>query len=148
VRVSPWNDSFGIIPADDDVVYPELVQALPAGLAYLHVREVADRKLTARLRWLWDGPLMLNPHPDGLAGGPVTEVTAQQALDEGVAELISFGALYIANPDLPERIRSGGPYAEADRAAYYGGGAHGYTDYEPLRARKDPASASPRKDTR
>jgi N-ethylmaleimide reductase len=133
-RISPWNDSFGIEPGDDDVLYQELVRALPTDLAYLHLREVADRRFTARLRHLWDGPMLLNPHPGGLAGGPVTERIAQQALEEGVAELISFGSLYIANPDLPERIKAGGPYAQADRATLYGGGPRGYTSYPPLQA--------------
>lgn len=132
LRISPWSDAFGIEPSDDDAVYSELVRALPADLAYLHIREVRDRRLTARLRWLWDGPLLLNPHPDGDGTSPVSVRTAQQALVEGVADLISFGTLYIANPDLPARIEAGGPYAAADRTTYYGGGAAGYTDYEPL----------------
>jgi N-ethylmaleimide reductase len=133
LRISPWSDWFGIEPGDDDVVYPELVRALPPDLAYLHIREVRDRPLTARLRRMWAGPLMLNPHPAG--EDPVSPESAQQALDEGVADLISFASMYLANPDLPERIRLGGPYAVADRDAFYGSGARGYTDYEPLPSR-------------
>ena len=43
--------------------------------------------------------------------------------------MVSLGNLFIANPDLPARIRHGAPLAAADRATMYGGEAHGYTDY-------------------
>lgn len=39
VRIEPWNTAFGIEPGDDDILYPELVRALPRNLAYMHVRE-------------------------------------------------------------------------------------------------------------
>ena len=42
---------------------------------------------------------------------------------------MSFGTLFLANPDLPARFKTGAPLMEADRATMYGGGAHGYTDY-------------------
>lgn len=132
IRLSPWGSSFGIEPADDDVLYPALVDALPPDLAYLHLREVADRDLTRRLRDRWAGALVLNPHPDGLQGGPVTVDSAVRALDEGVADLISFGELFLANPDLPRRVAAGGPYNEPDRATFYAGAEPGYTDYPVL----------------
>jgi len=45
------------------------------------------------------------------------------------ADLISFGRPYIANPDLVERLRTGASLNTPDRATFFGGGAHGYTDY-------------------
>jgi N-ethylmaleimide reductase len=45
------------------------------------------------------------------------------------ADLIAFGRLYIANPDLVERFRSGASLNIPDRATFFGGGAVGYTDY-------------------
>jgi N-ethylmaleimide reductase len=56
---------------------------------------------------------------------------AEDALLSG-ADLVAFGRPYIANPDLVERLRQGGPFNEGDRATYYGGGAKGYTDYPSL----------------
>ncbi len=53
-------------------------------------------------------------------------------LAEGAADLISFAALYLANPDLPERLASNGPFNEPDRKTFYGGGEAGYTDYPAL----------------
>jgi N-ethylmaleimide reductase len=132
VRVAPWNNAFGIEPGDDDVVYPELVRALPQGVAYLHVREVEDRPLTRRLRELWRAPLILNPHPDGPEGGPATVEQACQAVAEGVADAVCLGTLFIANPDLPARIAAGGPFNEPDPSGFYQGGESGYTDYPPL----------------
>ena len=58
---------------------------------------------------------------------------AREALAGG-ADLVAFGRAYIANPDLVARLRKGGPYATGDPATYYGGGAKGYTDYQPLPA--------------
>ncbi|PAX84604.1 alkene reductase, partial [Streptomyces albidoflavus] len=47
-------------------------------------------------------------------------------------DLVSYGQLFLANPDLPARLRAGGPFNEARRATMYGGGAEGYTDYPAL----------------
>jgi len=150
VRIAPGSGLNGVDVTDDDVLYPALVAALPRNLAYLHVREASyGRQLTERLRSLWVGPLVLNPHPatesvggpfdDGpfSGGGPfsgmVTASVAEQALDEGVADLLAFGSMFLSNPDLPARIAAGGPYNEpAERATWYGGDARGYTDYPSL----------------
>ncbi|MGW7660369.1 hypothetical protein [Streptomyces sp. NPDC054756] len=42
---------------------------------------------------------------------------------------MSFGAPFIANPDLVDRFAHGHPLADGDRDTYYGGGAEGYTNY-------------------
>lgn len=56
---------------------------------------------------------------------------ALEARRQNLADLISFGRLYIANPDLVERLRAGAPLNVPDRATFFGGGARGYTDYPP-----------------
>ena len=132
LRIAPWNNAFGIEPGDDDVLYPQLVRALPADLAYLHLREVGDRPLTRRLRALWPGSMVLNPHPDGPQAGPATIELACAALASGDADAVCLGTLFIANPDLPARIAAGAPLNEPDFATFYQGGAAGYTDYPPL----------------
>jgi N-ethylmaleimide reductase len=50
-------------------------------------------------------------------------------LAAGLADLIAFGRPFVANPDLPERIRAGLPQAAFDPATLFGGDARGYTDY-------------------
>jgi len=47
----------------------------------------------------------------------------------GRSDLVAFGKTYIANPDLVQRLRQGGPFNEPDRSTFYGGGEKGYTDY-------------------
>ncbi len=51
---------------------------------------------------------------------------------EGVADAISFGRPFLANPDLIERIRRGAPLNEWDVATFYSQGREGYTDYPKL----------------
>jgi 2,4-dienoyl-CoA reductase-like NADH-dependent reductase (Old Yellow Enzyme family) len=57
--------------------------------------------------------------------------SAQAALN-GVADAISFGRPFIANPDLPERLRTGASLAAPDPATFYTQGSEGYVDYAPL----------------
>ena len=57
---------------------------------------------------------------------------AEQALAEGWADLIGFGRPFIANPDLPERLRTGAALNPPDRATFFGGGAASFTDYPTL----------------
>jgi N-ethylmaleimide reductase len=54
---------------------------------------------------------------------------ADDALREGHADMFAFGRLYIANPDLVERFRTGAPFNNLDTNTLYDGGARGYTDY-------------------
>jgi N-ethylmaleimide reductase len=56
------------------------------------------------------------------------------AIQENRADMIAFGRAFISNPDLVARLKAGAPLAEGDRATFYGGGAHGYTDYPTWKA--------------
>lgn len=57
---------------------------------------------------------------------------ATKVLAADAADLIAFGKLFIANPDLVERLRKGAALNTPDNATFYGGGAKGYTDYPTL----------------
>jgi N-ethylmaleimide reductase len=57
---------------------------------------------------------------------------AERVLKAGDADLVSFGRLFLANPDLPERFKKNGPLNEPDLATFYGGDETGYTDYPSL----------------
>ena len=46
--------------------------------------------------------------------------------------MIAFGKLFIANPDLVERLRKNAPLNTPKQESFYGGGAEGYTDYPAL----------------
>lgn len=54
---------------------------------------------------------------------------AEAAIADGKLDAVAFGVPFIANPDLPERLRIGAPLAEADRNTFYTWDAKGYTDY-------------------
>lgn len=54
---------------------------------------------------------------------------AEDALQKGIAKFISFGATFIANPDLPKRFELNAPLNEADRNTFFTGGEKGYIDY-------------------
>ncbi|OMI33449.1 putative oxidoreductase [Streptomyces sparsogenes DSM 40356] len=53
-------------------------------------------------------------------------------IEDGTADLVSYGRLFLANPDLPRRLAAAGPFNAADPATLYGGDSTGYTDYPAL----------------
>lgn len=75
--------------------------------------------------------LVLNPFTHPAHTGP----EALPLVEEGLADVLAFGALFLANPDLPERLAAGGPFNTPDRRSYYGGDHRGYTDYPRLEQR-------------
>ena len=110
--------------------YDALVAALSGRpVAYLHLRgrapgapgAVPDFGAIARYRRLFSGPLIAN-HGFG-------RETGNAIVAEGIAEAVSFGRLFIANPDLVARFALGHEPAASDRATHYRGGACGYIDY-------------------
>ncbi|MDV2888502.1 alkene reductase, partial [Alkalihalophilus pseudofirmus] len=50
-------------------------------------------------------------------------------IERGDADLVSFGKLYISNPDLVERFAENLPLAEWDQDTFYTPGKKGYLDY-------------------
>ena len=129
LRISPANPFNDIVEDDHRATYLALVDALaPLGLAYLHVAEGPDTEFTAVLRERWAGPLILNPYTPGAWTGP----EALKQIETGETDLISYGALFLANPDLPKRLAAGGPFNTPDYAKAYGGDHEGYTDYPAL----------------
>lgn len=138
IRLSPVTPANDIADADPQPLFEHVVRELgPLGLAYVHViegatggpRELPDRPFDyAALRQAWraaggQGAWMVNNGYDGQL--------AQQALADG-ADLVAFDKAFIANPDLVERLRRGGPFNTPDRKTFYGGGEQGYTDYPAL----------------
>ncbi|WP_395292553.1 alkene reductase [Kitasatospora hibisci] len=129
LRISPGNPYNDIAEENPGEDYEALLERIGGlDLAYLHLLEGPDRDLTARLRKAWPGTFLLNPftHPD------VTGPDALRLVEDGIADMITFGALFLANPDLPARLAAGGPFNTPDQATFYGGDHHGYTDYPTL----------------
>ncbi|WP_017622993.1 alkene reductase [Nocardiopsis chromatogenes] len=126
LRISPGNPENEIREEDPASTYRPLLEALdPLGLAYLHVIERGSYPALADLRPRWSGTLIANYN----GAAPTRREQAAPLLESGTADLFSFGRLFIANPDLPERFASGAPLAEPRWDLVYGGGAEGYIDY-------------------
>lgn len=129
VRLSPAS-SFNDMSDDDPQALFEYVAARLSGygLACLHVVEesvLPDFDFGA-LRRAFRGRYMVN--------GGYDRDRAANAIATGYTDLVSFGAPFISNPDLVERLRRGAALAQGDRASFYGGDERGYIDYPSLAA--------------
>ncbi len=138
VRISPLSPTNGMSDADPHGTFGHVAAALDAlGIAYLHVIEPGVNGTLSEaasdtspdlgsgyFRALFSGPI--------IAAGGHDARTGAARIAKGDADLVAYGKLYIANPDLPERFARRAPLHPADRATFYGGGARGYTDSPPL----------------
>ena len=137
IRISP------VTPANDaaaDTQAQKLFDYITDGLSaeklvYLHVVEGAT-----------GGPRDVAPFDYGslrkrfkgtyIANNGFDLALANKVLAADAADLIAFGKPFISNPDLVERLKTGAPLNDADKATFYGGGAKGYTDYPVLGAKQ------------
>ena len=134
VRLSPVNTFNDIADTDPDATFAHVAGALNRfDLAYLHVVETDFAGSTAnasfdknKLRSAFAGAYVAN--------GGYTRDRAEAAIASGEADFVSFGAPYVANPDLVERFRLNAPLNTPDSNTFYGGDEHGYTDYPTLEA--------------
>lgn len=130
VRLSPLQPFNDIKDSNPEATFTYAVKALNKfGLAYLHITEMGTEAPgvagpdfdLGMLRPLWNGIYMTNSE--------YNFETGNAALQNGEADLISFGKLFISNPDLVERFSVNAPLNEFDASTFYGGDEHGYTDY-------------------
>lgn len=125
VRISPFNPYNDMADSHPELTFTLLANELSKlGLAYLHVVEPvggAAPRLTPELRRRFHGPLIAN--------GGFDQASAENALQQGEADAVSFGVSFIANPDLPARFARNVPLSAPDPDTFYLGGARGYIDY-------------------
>jgi len=134
VRISPENQFNDIRDSQPQSTFNAVVDMLSKhDLAYLHVLEgdmlggesnVDYAELKRRFSGLY------------MANNGYTQVSAEAALKQGNADMVAFGQLFIANPDLPERFAQGAALNEPDQSTFYGGDEKGYTDYPTLEEEK------------
>ena len=126
LRISPTNDTNDVTESNPVAVYTALTDALEGkGLAYLHVIETAGAAtVTRQLRERFSGTIILNQGYD--------RASAEEALQEGLGDLVSFGRAFLANPDLPRRLELDADLNEPDPNTFYGGTEVGYTSYPKL----------------
>ncbi|KFU82706.1 N-ethylmaleimide reductase [Amycolatopsis lurida] len=134
LRISPGNPENDIVEEDRKEVYSRLVAELRRyELAYLHVIDTPEVDMLSHLRPLWPGTLIANLR----SAEPTTQDEGESLIKSGLADVVAFGRLFIANPDLPARFALHAPLARADHAVYYGARLDGYTDFPAF----DPDSA-------
>ncbi len=130
VKLSPTSEYNSMGDGDVANTFQFVITQLNSyGLAFLEVNEEMPfsqlapekRAILDNLRTYWDGPYIAN--------GNYTAQTGGKRVDENKATAISFGRLFLANPDLPERIKQNATFNELDPSTFYGGGSQGYTDY-------------------
>lgn len=136
VRFAPLFEStdeervyLGLVESDPHTTYIEAIKVLSeAGIAYLSLAE-ADWDNAPDLpddfyqdvRDIFNGSIMY--------AGRYSVEKAQHVLSQGYGDIFGFGRPFIANPDLPERVRNGWPLNVVDSTSLYGGTDKGYTDY-------------------
>ena len=131
IRLSPVGESQGCNDSDNAGLFTAAAARLEElKLPWIELREPGPHStfratdeppVSPAMRQVYSGTLVLNSDYD--AGN------AQATLDAGIADAISFGRTFIANPDLPERLRSGADLNVWDVKTFYSQGAEGYTDY-------------------
>ena len=129
VRVSPGGTFNDIHDPEAHVTYPWLAEQLSArGAAYLHAIRPT---LFAPPEAAFDVPGVLRDGFDGtlILAGELTGPEGEHLVHSGAADLVAFGRPFVANPDLPERLRNNWPLAKLNPATLYTPGATGYTDY-------------------
>lgn len=138
IRLSPVTPSNDASDADPQPLLEHVATELARrGLAYIHVIEGAtggDREYRQG-ETEFDYPSFKSSYRDAggrgawLVNNGYDKELAEQAVAQGRADLVAFGKLFIANPDLVSRFKRGAGLNELDKATLYGGGAKGYTDY-------------------
>ena len=106
----------------------------PAATFGYVARELGKRKIAFLCAREAEGPDSLGPRLKAAFGGvyvaneKFTAETAQTALDAGWADAVAFGKAFLANPDLPARLRAGAPLNPPDPSTFYAAGPEGYID--------------------
>lgn len=123
-HMSPQSDSNYISDAKPHETFPYLARELGRRkLAFLFLRDKqGPGYATPELKAAFGGPVVAN---EGL-----TPELAETIIQKGTADLVSFGKLYISNPDLAERLQKKAALTPPNPATFYAPGATGYTDYK------------------
>lgn len=132
IRLTPENSFNSMHDSQPQAHFDYFMEQLSSrGLAYAHVLEGdmqhKERKVDySQLRSRFRGAYIANNGYD--------LDRAQHAIRSGAADLVAFGAPFLANPDLVRRYKEGLPLNRADSSTFFSGGQIGYTDYPAYRA--------------
>ncbi len=130
LRLSPLNSYNSMIDSDPLALIGFLAEKLNAfNLAYVHVMrsdfyQVQKGDVMTVAREKYKGVLIGNMG--------YTSAEAEQAITDSKLDVVAFGTSFLANPDLPARIKAGAALNVPDASTFYTPGAKGYTDYPTL----------------
>ena len=127
LRISPLNSFNSMVDGDPVGLVSWLGKRLNAyKLAYLHVMRAdflgqQHGDVMTPARQAYEGVLIGN-----MGYSPLE---AAGAVESGQLDAVAFGTAFLANPDLPARIKAGAQLNAPDPGTFYTRGAAGYTDY-------------------
>ena len=134
VRLSPNGETYGVDDSDPTPLFTAAAGVLDdIGIAFLELKEASPTgtfvstdvpRQSPMMRKRFKGPLILNSDYD--------LERSRADLDSGLADAISFGRPFLANPDLVRRFRDRVPLNELQVETLYTQGSDGYTDYPAL----------------
>ncbi|MCJ2182539.1 alkene reductase [Novosphingobium sp. 1949] len=132
VRFAPHNQTRGMDDPDTpETVLLAMTRMAALDIGYVHFAEVdwdAEPNVPEEFRAL---ARALFPNLI-LVAGNYTKERAQWVLEKNYADMVAFGRLFLANPDLPRRLRDDLPLNALQPDFLFGGGAQGYVDYPRL----------------
>lgn len=132
VKLSPSNRFYGMFDSDPAATFGRAVEGLgERGVLYVHFMEPNEGDLATGTVQLGEVAKAFHCRFPGavIANGGFDRDRAEAFLKTGLAEFVSFGRPFIANPDLPARYAAGARLNEPDPATFYGEGPEGYVDY-------------------
>jgi 2,4-dienoyl-CoA reductase-like NADH-dependent reductase (Old Yellow Enzyme family) len=126
VHLAPRGDANSMGDSNPEATFGYVTRELRRrNIGFICVREkVGPDSLGPRLKVAFGGAYIAN---EGF-----TRQSAQASLDSGWADAVAFGKAFLANPDLPSRMRADAPLNAPNPDTFYGGGAEGYVDYPAL----------------
>ena len=134
IRFSPNILVQGVEDSNPVELYAELAKTLEElKVPWIELREpdkptsagsIPTAPVSPAIRPHYSGRIVINSDHDW--------TDARGRIADGVADAVSIGRLFIANPDLVKRIALDAPLNASDPGTFYGGGAQGYVDYPTL----------------
>jgi N-ethylmaleimide reductase len=132
-RISPHFQRYSMSDSNPHETFCYLAEKLNGlKLGYLHMIEriggpmlvEPNARFASAIREIFKGAFILNGGYDADKGNA--------AIQKGEADLISYGSLFLANPDLPERFKRNALLNTPDITTFYAGEERGYVDYPAL----------------
>jgi N-ethylmaleimide reductase len=129
IRISPVSPANDARDSNPQALFGHLVEKLnQAGIGFIHVVEGATREARDYLPFDY-GALRKAFKGAYIANNGFDRDLAIETVAAGRADAVAFGRLFIANPDLVERLKRNAPLNTPKVESFYGGDAQGYTDY-------------------